>query len=127
MFVARVVIIAAVCGGRAFTAPVGQHRVSSKYVPKTHFSADNRAVFVAGLEGTGHHAVGSMIAAINKAVAGGSAELLRASTHRHVEVIPEAVQAVMYRRGEKPSGLFLLGQDDDTQTLRAIAADRVSP
>lgn len=90
---------------------------STHFVEKTHFSKSNRAVFVAGLEGTGHHAIGPMITAINKAI--GSRPLA------HVQVLPEAVQAVLYRRGEQPHGAFLLAQDQSVQTLKMIEADRV--
>lgn len=90
---------------------------STHFVAKTHFSPSNRAVFVAGLEGTGHHAIGPMITAINKAVGGGPPA--------HVQVLPEAVQAVLYRRGEQPHGAFLLAQDQNAQTLKMIEADRV--
>lgn len=82
------------------------------YISKTYFSAANRAVFVAGLEGTGHHSVDRMIVTINKA-----------KGTNYVEVAPEKVQAVMYRGGTQPTGAFLLAQEEP---LEKVADDRVS-
>jgi hypothetical protein len=86
------------------------------FVAKTHFSTTNRAVFVAGLEGSRHHGVDRMIATIN-----------RAMRTEHVEVVPETVQALMYRGGgENAMGAFLMAQNEKQQPLAKIAEDRVS-
>ena len=51
----------------------------------------------------------------------------RAKGTEHVEVVPETVQALMYRGGgDGAMGAFLMAQNEKQQPLAKIAEDRVS-
>jgi hypothetical protein len=113
---AMLVVVALALALGPVAAPVALDMTHRRFfVAKTHFSTTNRAVFVAGLEGSRHHGVDRMIATIN-----------RAMRTEHVEVVPETVQALMYRGGgENAMGAFLMAQNEKQQPLAKIAEDRV--
>jgi len=114
---AMLVVVALALALGPVAAPVALDMTHRRFfVAKTHFSTTKRAVFVAGLEGSRHHGVDRMIATIN-----------RAMRTEHVEVVPETVQALMYRGGgENAMGAFLMAQNEKQQPLAKIAEDRVS-
>lgn len=88
------------------TGVAGRCETCPQYVTKKNFNDKARFVFVAGLEGTGHHAMKSLF--------GACAPLCKAAA--------ASVSGALYKGGSNPTGVFVFGDQD----IASILSQRTS-
>lgn len=82
---------------------VGRGMKSPYFVRKTRFNETSRFVFVAGVEGTGHHAAGSFFEVCEE--------------KRLCVGAKQVVQRLLYDGGVEPTGIFVYQRDTDPSLL----------